>query len=214
MRLTLGKLLMFLGLVALPACNATLITQAELQEGVERAEWVIVDAENAWANLPGATMVLERRFADVVEQRVSLPNDTVISGDNFAHLRAVPRSDGHIFDLERALVQVGGLPSPFARDDLDVMRSREDAAGALAWTEWTDGAGTTCVLALRRLTPGARVMPAQARALDMVLRNCSTDGPEAALAPAGPQAVTFSAPHGAAQGAGVLTLSPLAAPMP
>jgi hypothetical protein len=214
MRLTLGKLLLFLGLLALPACNATLMTQGELQDGVERAEWVIVEADAAWVNLDGATMVLERRFADVVEQRVSLPNHTTMSGDNFAHLRAVPRTDGHVFDLERALVQAGGLPAPFTQDDLGVMRSREDAAGTLAWTEWTDGAGTTCVLAFRRMTPAARVIPAQARALDMVLRNCSSDGAEAALAHAGPDAVAFSAPHGAARGGEVLTLSPLAAPMP
>ena len=53
------------------------------------------------------------------------------------------------------------------------MHSREDSAGAINWTEWTDGAGNTCVLALRRLGPSVRVMPGRAHAMDVVVRNCS-----------------------------------------
>lgn len=165
-------------------------------------------------NVPRSTVVLERRFADAREQRMALPNQTVLDGDNFIHLRAVSETDGHIFDLERAVARAGGLPVPFRIDDLSVLRSREDAAGTLTWTQWTDGAGTFCVLAFRRLTAANRVLPNDVRAFDMVLRNCALESEDNALAPAEPESVAFGAPVGIAQGANVLTISPLAAPMP
>ncbi|MDG4649218.1 hypothetical protein P6F26_12240 [Roseibacterium sp. SDUM158017] len=214
MRFAFRAIWLLPAVLMLPACNATLMSPAALEDGVARAEWVMVDPEDAWVNVPDATIVLERRFADVREQRLSLPNRSTLSGDNFAHIRAVPSSQGGVFDQDRALASAGGLPVPFAADDLGTMRSREDAAGAVAWTEWTDGAGTYCVLALRRLTSGARVLPEGAIALDVVLRNCVPGGVETALAPVQPSAVAFAAPRGIAQGANVLTLSPLAAPAP
>jgi len=210
----LGKALIFLGLLALPACQTTVMSQHERARGLDRAQWSIVPQEEAWMNVPEASMVLERRFADVVEQRVSLPNQTMLAGDNYVHVRAVPPSDSRIFEIERALELVGGLPAPFTAEEIRVMHSREDSAGAINWTEWTDGAGNTCVLALRRLGPSVRVMPGRAHAMDVIVRNCSADGVEAALRPAGPSAVTLPAAHGAAPGGDILTISPLAAPMP
>lgn len=204
---------MFLAFLSLSACT-TVMTPHERQQGLERAEWAIVGADEAWMNMPDASIVLERRFAEIVEQRVSLPNHTTMSGDNFAYLRAVPQSDGHIFELDRVIAQAGGLPAPFTDEEIRVMRSTQDAAGALNWTEWTDGAGNTCVLALRRLTPAVRIVPTGARAIDLMLRNCSADGVEAALRPAGPAAVALPAPHGTGRGGEILTMSPLAAPMP
>jgi hypothetical protein len=205
---------LLLGAFMLSACETTINTRAEVEAGVARAEWVMVPPDTAWVNTPGATLVLERQFAEVREQRISLPNDTTLAGDNFIHLRAVAPSHGHIFELDRALQQAGGLPAPFAEEDLDVMRSREDSAGTLTWTEWTNGAGTDCVMALRRVPAGVRLLPGRATALDLVMRNCVSGGVDAALAPAGPAAVAFPAPHGSDRGAEVLTLSPLAAPMP
>ena len=63
-------------------------------------------------NVPEASMVLERRFADVVEQRVSLPNQTMLAGDNYVHVRAVPPSDSRIFEIERALELLSGACRP------------------------------------------------------------------------------------------------------
>jgi len=198
----------------LAGCVVGISTPFEMQQAVERAEWGFVPPEDAWVNIPGATLVVERRFADITEQRTLLPNHTALPGDNFAHLRAVPQSDGGLLALERALERAGGLPEPFTSQDLDSMRSREDAAGTLNWAEWTDGAGTTCVLAIRRMPIGIRVLPNEAIALDMVMRNCVRDGATAALASAGPEAVSFGAPFAVARGGEQRTLSPLAAPLP
>jgi len=198
----------------LMGCSGSILVPFEIQQGVERAEWAFIPTDESWMNFPGATLVVERRFAGVREQRSLLPNHTFMPGDNFAHLRAVPPSDGALLSLDRALMRAGGLPGPFVKDDLNVMRARDDAAGTLNWSEWTGGAGTTCVLAIRRLSISARVLPNQAIALDMVMRNCVRGDAAAALAPAAPEAVAFGAPYGANRGAKQRTLSPLAAPVP
>lgn len=198
----------------LSACETTINTRADVEAGLQRAEWAMVPEESAWVNPPETTLVLERRYADVREQRVSLPNHTSLPGDNFIHLRAVPPSRGGIFELDQALQQAGGLPYPFTEAELEVMRSREDSAGSLSWTQWTDGAGTECVLALRRIPAGVRMMPGEATSIDLVMRNCIAGELEAALEPVGPHSAAFSSPHGSERGAEVLTLSPLAAPMP
>jgi hypothetical protein len=200
-----------LALVPLAAC---IRTPSEIQEGMERAEWALVQQQDSWVNMPGTTLVVERRYANITEQRTLLPNRTSLPGDNFAHLRAVPRSDGGLLSLERVLERSGGLPPPFAKDDLNAMRSRDDAAGTLNWSEWSDGAGTNCVLAIRRMPIGVRVLPFQAIALDMVMRNCVRGDAAAALAPAGSEFVAFGAPYGVSRGAKQRNLSPLAAPQP
>jgi len=186
----------------------------ETQQGVERAEWASIPQEDAWVNIPYTMLVLERRFADISEQRILLPNHTALPGDNFVHLRAEPRSDGGLLSLDRALERAGGLAVPFTARELDSIRSRDDAAGTLNWAEWTDGAGTICVLVIRRMLIGMRLLPNQAVALDMVMRNCVRDGATAALAPAGPEAVSFGAPFGIERGGEQRNLSPLAAPLP
>jgi hypothetical protein len=214
MRLPIMTSTLVLASVLLVGCVDGLITPFEMQQAVERAEWGIVPPEDAWVNVPGATLVVERRFANISEQRSLLPNHTALHGDNFAHLRAVPQSHGGLLSLEKALERAGGLPRPFTSRDLDSMRSRQDAAGTLNWAEWTDGAGTTCVLAIRRMPISIRVLPNRAIALDMVMRNCVRGGATAALASAGPETVSFGAPSGVARGGEQRNLSPLAAPLP
>jgi hypothetical protein len=201
----------------LAACTGDNPDLTDLQRDVARTEWITVSPEDAWVYLPHTRLVLERRFARVAEQRLLLPNLTVLSGDNFVYLRA--DTPGFLAEagnlrLRRVLAQAGGLPAPFTEEDLRILRSREDGAGALTWTEWTSGAGTTCVLALRRLDVADRLLPGRAAALDMVMRNCVPGDAEAALAPAGPEMVAFPAPEGMARGAPVRTLSALAAPSP
>lgn len=187
---------------------------SDLQSAVSRTEWVIVPQSRAWIRLPGSGLVMERRFGPVAEQRVTLPNRTTLHGDNFIYLRAIRSDAPGVIRLEQALEQAGGLPQPFSRDDLSVMRSRTDELGALSWTEWSSGAGTTCVFALRRMTVSARILPRDAGALDMVMRNCVPGEVDAALAPAGADAVGFSAGARPAGHTPQRTLSTLAAPAP
>jgi hypothetical protein len=202
-----------LGLTFLGACMPSLQLPHEAEAELERAEWLVRPPDEAWVNVPSSRLLLERRAAGLAEQRVLLPNHTSLRGENLLHVRTVTRvSRGTLFDLERTLAFIGGLPFPFSDADLNVMQSRTDAAGTLIWTAWTNGAGLTCVLALRRLEVGARIVPAGASSLDLVMRNCVNGEDEEALVPAGPSTVAFPAPPGVADGAPLRTLSPLAAP--
>ncbi|MCC5957835.1 MAG: hypothetical protein JJU08_00670 [Rhodobacteraceae bacterium] len=207
--------LILAGVVAgLAGCMTLPKAPHELQAEIARAEWAIVPAANAWVHVPEARLVMERRAGGLVEQRIALPNATVLQGDNFIFLRAITSGSPGVIRLERVLEQAGGLPYPFSQDDLSAMRGRTDSAGALSWAEWGDGAGTSCVLALRRLGVGARVLPGQASAIDMVLRNCVRGEADAALAPAAPDAVAFSAQARPSGDISQRNLSPLAAPAP
>jgi hypothetical protein len=189
-------------------------SERELQAQISRTEWGVIPATSAWIALPEAGLVMERRAGAVSEQRIALSNTTVLQGDNFVFLRLVPSRSPGVIQLERALEQASGLPHPFSRNDLSVMRGRVDEAGALSWTEWTDGAGTTCVLALRRLTVATRLLPRQAGAVDMVMRNCVRGGAEKALAPAAPDIVAYPARARVPGQRTQRNLTPLAAPLP
>lgn len=207
--LLVGAIIAFLS-----ACTAPPMGPTELQSAISRAEWIIVPKAQAWIFVPDAQLVMERRVGPVAEQRVTLINRTTLNGDNFVYLRAIDANSPGVIRLEQALEQAGGLPSPFSTADLDVMRSRSDGVGALSWTEWSSGAGTTCVFALRRMTVAARILPNRAGALDMVMRNCVVGEADAALRPAGEDAVGFPASARPAAGGSHRTLSPLAAPAP
>lgn len=206
---------MLVGPVLLAGCaEQTVLNLSDMEQSLARAEWTLVSEADAWVTMPGATLTVERRFANISEQRILLPNKTSLAGDNFAHLRGVPKTDEDGLSLDYVLTWAGGLPGPFVASDLNVMRTRNDSAGTLIWSEWTDGAGTACVIAIRRMTIAVRLMPSGADSLDMLMRNCIRGEPEKALVPAGPGAVAFGAPARVAQGAAQRTLSPLAAPMP
>lgn len=200
--------------VFLSACTAPPIGRTELQSAVSRAEWIIVPNAQAWIFVPDAQLVMERRFGPVAEQRITLVNRTALHGDNFVYLRAIDANSPGVIRLDHAVEQAGGLPPPFSTEELAVMRSRSDGVGALSWTEWSSGAGTTCVFALRRMTVAARILPNRAGALDMVMRNCVIGEADAALRPAGEDAVGFPASARPAAGGSHRTLSPLAAPAP
>lgn len=153
-----------------------------------------------------------RKHGQVAEQQIALSNQTTLPRDNFIYLRTVPRASPGVMQLSSIVAQAGGLPEPFSEDDLNAMRTVEDSAGALTWAEWTDGAGTTCVLALRRMTVRERVLPAGA--LDMMMRNCVRGSAHDALEPATPGYVVVPASAQLTRGTPQRSLSPLAAPTP
>jgi hypothetical protein len=213
----LGRLIRVVAIAMPPffiaACVPSLQLPHQAEAELSRAEWVVRPLEEAWVRSPGSRLLLERRAAGLVEQRLTLPNPTSLRGENLLHLRTVTRaSRAATFDRDATLAFIDGVPTPFTAGDIEAIQSRSDTAGVLNWAEWTNGAGITCVLALRRLEIGARVLPAGARAIDLVMRNCIHGGPEEALAPVGPQIVAFPATPGMSEGAPLRTLSPLAAP--
>lgn len=200
-------------MVALGGCVPNLPLPYQAQVALGRAEWHVRPINESWVNAPSSRLLLERQAAGLTEQKLMLPNHTSLRGENFIHLRAVSGSiRGRRFDLDHSMTYTGGIPFPFSAEDLTIMRARSDAAGTLVWAIWMDGAGLTCVLALRRLHVGARIIPDGATAIDLVMRNCLRGDVEDALLPAGPLTVAFPAPPGMTEGAPRRTLSPLAAP--
>lgn len=180
-------------------------------ETLERgAEFAVVPPGRALVHVPQSLLVLERNMGGAVEQRVILPNDTAIGGDNVLHLRAQTATSARPqeFNLDEISARFGGLPAPFGRADPGSLLSGQDALGGYVYARQNVGVDTVCVLVLRRLTAGARPLPQGVHALDVVLRNCVVGTLEQALAPMGERALAVAA---APQGT-VYTLSPFAAP--
>jgi hypothetical protein len=180
-------------------------------ETLERgAEFAVVPPGRALVHSPQALLVLERNMGGAVEQRVILPNDTAIGGDNVLHLRAQTATSARAqeFNLDEIAARFGGLPAPFGRAEPGSLLSGSDALGGYVYARHNVGVDTVCVLVLRRLTAAARPLPQGIHALDVVLRNCVVGSLEQALAPMGDRALAVAA---APQGT-VYTLSPFAAP--
>lgn len=180
-------------------------------EALERgAEFAVVPPGRALVHAPESLLVFERNIGGALEQRVVLPNDTTIPGDNVLHLRAqtVTSARPQEFSLDEISARFGGLPAPFGRAVPGSLLSGQDSLGAYVYARETIGVDTVCVLVLRRLTAGARPLPRGAHALDVVLRNCVVGTVEQALAPMSDRALAIAA----APQATVYTLSPFAAP--
>ncbi|WP_226783203.1 hypothetical protein [Oceaniglobus trochenteri] len=171
--------------------------------------------DSAWISVPQTEMVLERSVGPYAEQRLLLVNTTSVRGDNVVYLRA---HGGDLafngrFQPVKLIGDLGVDIHPFtAVDDLNI-QSEEDDLGILNWAEWTNNAGLTCILALRRLDSASRVLPANRTIMDMVVRNCVRGTAQQALTPARPTQAGFAArvkrPGGAPE-----MLSPLAGPLP
>lgn len=185
------------------------------------AQYLRRPAGQAWVHAADARLVIERREGRVQEQRILLANPSSLRGDNFLYLQArrlpLPQR-GRIavpprLAVERLVARAGGTPPPFDRLGADFVNSRQDTLGAVIWAQWTDGAGTFCVLALRRLDTRQRVLPGRADFMDVLLRNCAGGSYEDALSPIMADRIGF--PPGSSAGADApRTLSPLAAPRP
>lgn len=195
------------------ACTSDDPAQGGASSAVQQ-EWTIIPLTRVWISAPDARLAIQRWQDGAHEQRVALPNVTAMPGDNFIYLRSITRRSPGRMRINTLIEQSGGLPVPFRPADLTVMRTREDGVGAVIWAEWTSGAGTLCVLAIRRMTQRDRILPPGTSALDAVMRNCVTGSTEEALAPLiGNSALLPASARGGQHGMQP-PLSPLAAPLP
>ncbi|SHJ48138.1 hypothetical protein SAMN04488012_11039 [Palleronia salina] len=206
------------GALALSGCMPTaLSSNRTIQQRMETTQYRMVDTQRAWLHVPQGLLTLERDLQGVREQRIALPNDTSLSGDNFVLLRT--RGGGALrgarFDLERFVELSGGAPYPFRSLSNRNMRTGSDALGAFFWTEQAMGPGVTCVAAVRSLDRSARPLPGRAAAVDVMMRNCVRGDARAALAPIRAETLSATPAAGAGATAAAPTLrnrSPFAAP--
>ncbi|TDL76261.1 hypothetical protein E2L08_14310 [Palleronia sediminis] len=185
-----------------------------LSERIETRQYQMVPVARSWVYVPQGLLTLQRDLDNIVEQRIALPNDTTIAGDNYLLLRGRggnPLSGGRL-KLEDMLDQTGGVPAPFEGLSNRNMATATDELGPYFIAEKSVGVDTTCVLVVRSLKNAARPLPAGADSMDVLLRNCTRQGREAALAPI--QAQYLAATPALAGGANVRlhNMSPFAAP--
>ena len=174
------------------------------------SQYQVVPATRSMVHAPDAVLILERNLDGALDQRVILPNDTAVRGDNEMRVRAQTAASNNLteFNFAETVARFGGLPAPFEALSPAGLNTGTDAVGSFVYAQQTMGVDTVCVLALRRIGVGARPLPAGTRALDVMMRNCVRGDAREALAPFGDRSVAIG---GIAQG-NVLTLSPHAAP--
>lgn len=152
---------------------------------LETAQFRMVPASRSWIYAPDGLLTLERDIGAGKEQRIALRNDTAIRGDNIVIMRS--RKPGLLragrFDLQGFLDQVGGVPYPFETLSNRNMQTATDDMGSYFYAQKSMGPDVTCVLAIRSLGSDSRLLPNSADAVDIMLRNCTTKGRGAAIAP-------------------------------
>lgn len=172
-------------------------------------EFSIVQPTRAMVSAPQALIVFERNLGGALEQRVILPNDTAVRGDNVIHIRAQTAASAELsrFNFSEVATRFGGLPAPFESLSEGALTSGSDALGTFVYARESIGTNTVCVLVLRRMGLGARPLPRGTQALDVVMRNCVVGTLDQALAPMSARAMSVTGTTGATN-----TLSPYAAP--
>lgn len=175
----------------------------------QTVEYVLVPPTRAMVSAPDATLLFERTLGNAVEQRIILPNQTAVQGDNVIHVRAQTSSSADLsrFNMAEVSARFGGLPAPFERLSEGALTSGNDSLGTYVYARENVGANTVCVLVLRRMGLGARPLPRGTQALDVLMRNCVNGSLEQALAPMSARALAVTGTVGSTN-----TLSPYAAP--
>lgn len=185
----LSKLCMLLVLPLLVACGGTGIgsSGSRTEQAEALSEYRIVPTGRAFVTVPNALLVMERDLGVAVEQRITLPNMTSLSGENVILLRAQTTRSASptALQLTDLLNQFGGPPSPFRSLTETGLNSVTDDYGDMTYSVLRPGGDVTCVLAFRRSRIGARALPRGSSALDMMMRNCVSGSVETALAPLG-----------------------------
>ena len=188
---------------------------------METAQFASISTDRLWVGAPQALLAMQRGVPGGAQQRIALPNDTTLPGDNYIEIDARQLAGGSKgrLNFEAFVRRIGGLPAPFEDLRPGELKTAKDRLGPYFWASQSNGARTTCVLALRRLDLGKRRVPGQADVLDIMLRNCVQGSTKKALAPIG--AAQLTASNGPGRPAAVSTsrdnglmLSPLAAPTP
>ncbi|PWE28715.1 hypothetical protein C4N9_12100 [Pararhodobacter marinus] len=181
----------------------------EMETLESTVQFAVVDPSRAMVNAPQALVVLERNLGVAVEQRIVLPNNTAVRGDNVLLVRAQTQRSAELtrLDFDEIATRFGGLPTPFERLTESSLRSGSDSLGSYVYATESAGPSTVCVLVLRRIGVGARPLPSGTQALDVVMRNCVNGSVDEALSPMSDRALAV----GGAQGT-IYTLSPHAAP--
>lgn len=201
--------------IALGGCmEGNPFTELPMAQAIEATPYRQIAATAIWTDEPAALIGLQRELPGETEQMVALANETTLRGDNFllmiAHHRGADA--GTSLRLEEFIKRVGGVPYPFGTISDNGLRRADDTLGTYLWAEYRSGGTTNCVLGLRRISIGARILPGNANSMDVLLRNCVNGSIDTALLPlrdthlgAGPAGL----PTGANAGR---MLSPLAGP--
>jgi hypothetical protein len=197
-------MLVFGALVGLAGCNATAVERnfglqnnSRIETLEATAQFAVVPATRAFINVPNALLVLERRLGNATEQRVTLPNATSAAGENLILLRAQTDSTANVdrLNLNEFLERFGGTPAPFSVINESSLSSGQDNMGSYVYSQQRVGTSTICVLAIRRMSVGARALPRGTGALDVLLRNCVQGTVQEALAPIGAGAFSLGSPN-------------------
>ncbi|MCD1619868.1 hypothetical protein K7H20_17565 [Salipiger manganoxidans] len=148
-------------LLAGAACSTFPKTWSEFDDTLDRAPYVQQDLSQAWVGYPGAQLVLERRYRNVSEQRILLPNTTTLPGDNFVFMMTQGSNLTSLGRFQPLTIwrRNGEPPLPFTSFRDLTITTEEDVLGTLHWARWTNGTDLTCVLAFRRLDASSRVVP-------------------------------------------------------
>jgi hypothetical protein len=177
-------------------------------------EFRVAPASRSFVHAPEALIMVERSLGSSLEQQLSLPNDTVIRGDNVLHVRARAGRETNIglLQLQEFLTRMGGPPEPFDRITEGDLVNATDELGTYFFAERRVGVDTVCVVAIRRLQHGSRALPNGADAMDVMLRNCVRGTRAEALEPIGARRLAVGPGGAELAGGAVQTLSPHAAP--
>lgn len=176
-----------LAALALSACSTVTgnSSNGTAAQDFPMTPYSMVPAGRAWLNVPTGILTLQRTVGGATEQRIVLPNQTTMAGDNFILMRARggnPSRESRM-KLESFISDAGGLPAPFRSADSSQLQSAEDAVGPYFFISQTAGPGAVCVLAVRPVTGAARLLPQGAGAIDVMMRNCVQGDQNAALEP-------------------------------
>lgn len=186
------------GLAFLSACGLRLPgdTDSPTELAEATTEFRVVPATRAFISVPQALLVMERDLGAAVEQRITLPNQTTLEGENMIIMRAQQAgyARGTRFVLSEQISQFGGAPSPFAGVSDGALTATSDSFGDITYTTIRPGGDVTCVLAFRRTQTASRALPRGSRALDIMLRNCVSGSVEQALSPIGASAFGLGLP--------------------
>lgn len=179
------------GFVLISGCSqiisSSLTGQSPTELSEALTEFRVVPTSRALINVQNALIVLERDLGGTLEQRITLPNTSSLSGENIILLRAQTSrtASSTRLVLSDVLLQFGGTPAPFSTITDSGLTATTDQYGDITYTTLRPGGDLVCALAFRRTQIGGRALPAGASSLDIMIRNCVSGSLETALSPIG-----------------------------